>query len=213
MQQSQAEALARPSLQYRSLRQSAREIGETIVLVAMIYTLTPVFIPSGESIFLMMFPPYIAYFLAGHYLTSLDKSFLPPQVALALGVACGVANALLTGILASFWGEHAWSLTYSYFNPLVILMSLCIFSFIKSAFADKATPRSWVARFVTWLAPLTLGIYVIHPIWLGLFQSLPVAANEVSATGILFSTLAAFSISTGVTVVLRKIPWVQSAVR
>ena len=91
-------------------------------------------------------------------------------------------------------------------------MSLCIFSFIKSTFGDKATPNSGVARFVTWLAPLTLGIYVIHPLWLGLLQSLPIAVNEVSATGILFSTLAAFLISTALTVVLQMIPWLRSAV-
>ena len=53
MQQSQAAALSRPSLQYRSFRQTAREIGETIVLVAMIYTLVNLasarFVVDGPS--------------------------------------------------------------------------------------------------------------------------------------------------------------------
>ena len=64
-------------------------------ILAMIYTLTPVFIPAGETIFLTLFLPYIAYFLVGHYLTSANKSFLPAQAALALAVACGTANTLL----------------------------------------------------------------------------------------------------------------------
>ncbi|MBI1258925.1 MAG: signal peptidase I [Chloroflexi bacterium] len=53
LQQSQANALSRPSLQYRSFRQSAREIGETIVLVALIYALVNLasarFVVDGPS--------------------------------------------------------------------------------------------------------------------------------------------------------------------
>jgi len=53
LQQSQAEAILRPSLQYRTFRQSAREIGETIVLVTMIYALVNLasarFVVDGPS--------------------------------------------------------------------------------------------------------------------------------------------------------------------
>ena len=55
MQQSQAESLARPVplLHYRSFGQTAREIGETIVLIAMIYTLVNLasarFVVDGPS--------------------------------------------------------------------------------------------------------------------------------------------------------------------
>ena len=53
MQQSQAESLPRPLLQYRSFGQSAREIGETIILIALIYTLVNLasarFVVDGPS--------------------------------------------------------------------------------------------------------------------------------------------------------------------
>ena len=53
MQQPQAESLARPSLQYRTFGQTARELGETIVLIALIYTLVNLasarFVVDGPS--------------------------------------------------------------------------------------------------------------------------------------------------------------------
>ena len=53
MQESLAESRVRPPLQYRSSRQIAREIGETIVLVALVYTFvnlaTARFVVDGPS--------------------------------------------------------------------------------------------------------------------------------------------------------------------
>ncbi len=53
MQQSQAQSLSRPHLHYRSFGQTAREIGETIVLVVVIYALVNLasarFVVDGPS--------------------------------------------------------------------------------------------------------------------------------------------------------------------
>lgn len=53
MQQQQAEPLARPSLQYGNFRHTLREIGETVVLIAIIYALVNLacarFVVEGPS--------------------------------------------------------------------------------------------------------------------------------------------------------------------
>ena len=51
--QQQADSFARPSLQYGNLRQTAQEVGETIILIALIYTLVNLacarFVVEGPS--------------------------------------------------------------------------------------------------------------------------------------------------------------------
>jgi signal peptidase I len=53
LQQQQAESFARPSLQYGNFRQTLREIGETVVLIAIIYALVNLacarFVVEGPS--------------------------------------------------------------------------------------------------------------------------------------------------------------------
>jgi surface polysaccharide O-acyltransferase-like enzyme len=131
--------------------------------------------------FLPSFLPFIGYFLAGYYIANLD--FTPKKrLFIPLILLCGLAIALATAALLPLRDVQVYDLTYSYHNPLVVIMSLSIFLLLI-----KAPP---VTSLLQRIAPITLGVYAIHPLWmwalgrLGLngFWVHPVVGIPVTAT-------------------------------
>lgn len=106
-----------------------------------------------------MFVPYLAYYAAGWYCTSLSlertKIFL-----WAIMVAAGVTT-IFTALLVSSRGIDDRSAFYFYgsFSPTVMLMAVGVFMFIM-----QTSMPSWLESSVLRLSPLTLGVYVAHPI-------------------------------------------------
>ena len=143
---------------------------------------------GGRSVtFLPSFLPFIGYFLAGHYLThhsSPPKSWLMITIILI----CGFSIALGTGALLPLRDVQAYDLTYSYHNPLVVVMSLCVFlAVIKT--------RRTIGPFIR-IAPLTLGVYVIHPLWLWALSELGMNGFFVHPiVGIPITAILVFSLS------------------
>lgn len=108
-----------------------------------------------------VFLPYVGYFVAGYHLRVVSIPFSRITV-LSVSVLCGLLVSVFTGALFPQLGELSWSIMYSYLNPLVIGMSLGVYVAVVNA-------EMRVERFeplIRFLAPLTLGVYVIHPVWL-----------------------------------------------
>ncbi len=118
----------------------------------------------GESFFLLRCLPLLGYFLAGHYLFVTARNHLPGVSAsrlLVLIASCILLVALGTAWLLPTMGLRACTLMYAWENPLVIAMSLAVFSLLLRC-AGTAPLGQPLER----LAPLSFGIYLLHPLWL-----------------------------------------------
>jgi surface polysaccharide O-acyltransferase-like enzyme len=94
---------------------------------------------------------------------------------------------------------------YNNLDPAVIVMSLALFRFFTSA------PRA--PKLMTALAPLTLGVYVLHPFVLHHLHGQ--GLNGLTGgpfVGIPATTLAAVILSAGLTWVLKKTPVLRKTV-
>jgi surface polysaccharide O-acyltransferase-like enzyme len=169
---------------------------------------------SSPATFLATFPPYIAYFAAGHYLATHPRR-LRVGGLLAVLIACGALIALGTGALLPALGQRSWSLMYSYLNPLVAILSLCVFQWTLQTIDASAWPRRRAsAELVRRLAPITLGIYLIHPFWLELLNGWGLNGFCLHPLfGIAATTVVAFGLSTISAALLAIIPILKYTVK
>ncbi len=107
-----------------------------------------------QGFFLTWCLPYLGYFVAGRMI--FDGEWRLPRPGWLAGIAVAATAA----------GVHALSddgapnfYFYDYFSLTVPLMSLAVFQWIVDS------PR---LPALSWLAPLTFGIYLVHPVFLDL---------------------------------------------
>ncbi len=152
-------------------------------------------IADGERAytFLGMWPNYLGYFLAGYYLWRWPLRRVSWPLALATILACGSGIALLTGALYPVVGARAWEITYANQQPLIILMSMAIFTSVAGS-SMQFNPAA--ARIVGAVTPLVLGVYVMHPLWLMVLKDGGIDGFLVNPTvGIPVTTALAFALS------------------
>mgnify|MGYP001065740644 FL=1 len=168
-------------------------------------------IAAGETAFggravtwLPGFIPFIGYFLAGYYLATHART--PRRWWLVvIFFLCGLAIVLSTAVLLPRRDVQAYDLTFSYHNPLVAGMSLSIFLLLLKA------PGSFGPLIK--LAPITLGIYVIHPLWIWALAKLGLDCYWVHpAIGIPLTATLAFILSALSALLLARIPWLRHTV-
>ena len=141
---------------------------------------------GGGSTFLSMFLPYIAYFVAGYLLLTHPPQWRAPLLW-TVTLLCGLAIAASAALLLPRFGLQALELAYNHFNPAVIAMSICIF-----CLAAKADVRLPLAS----LAQATLGVYLLHPIWVVALKYAGLAAIwHGPAIGIPLTATLAFILS------------------
>lgn len=149
---------------------------------------------KGAASFLSLFLPFIPYFVAGYYYRSVAAPVAVPAWRTAvLIVVCGAGVALATGLVLPVYGAKTFELTYAYLNPLVIVPAIAVYRTVIGRPVD-AGPSS--AAFVRLVAPLTLGIYVMHPFWIVIVGRWGVSATLVHpAIGIPVTTVVVFGLS------------------
>jgi len=154
--------------------------------------------------FLPSFLPFIGYFLAGHYL--INTSYIPKKrIFIPLIILCGLLIALATGALLPSRDVQAYDVTYSYHNLAVVVMSLSIF-----LLSIKAPART---GFWQRVAPLTLGVYVIHPLWIWALGRLGIDGFWVHPMlGIPVTATLVFILSLLSAALLARIPWLKHTV-
>ena len=115
------------------------------------------------SSFVEIVPFFIVYFLAGYYL-------LRRRIGISTASLCIIAIlsiAAMAGGVASFYEAlQNWSfvLFYSNRSPFAMALTFCFF-LICVRLPQASIPR-WVG---VWGAS-TLGVYAIHPFWIGMFD-------------------------------------------
>jgi surface polysaccharide O-acyltransferase-like enzyme len=163
---------------------------------------------GAGATFLPGFLPFIGYFLAGHYLLSYHGN-LTGRVLVSIYVACGSIVAAATGALLQQLGPGSWNIMYSFVNPVVIVMSLCVFLFFTNNMNARSIPDGLVRR----IAPITLGIYLVHPLWVWLLARQGVTGFMIHpVVGIPVTTLLAFALSAMSAALLASVPGLKRTV-
>lgn len=115
-------------------------------------------VSSGMTLNLVThFLPYIGYFLLGGVLVKNPWRLCYVLPGFLISV---LITALMTFVMLKAYGPMGkWGLYfYNYFSPTVVIMSICVFClFIGIRWSLKWQPVASL------LAPLTLGIYLLHP--------------------------------------------------
>lgn len=157
-----------------------------------------------------MFVPYLTYYLAGWYCARLlhDR---PGASALAVGLAAGLITGL-TALLVSTRGlDDRWAFYfYEDFSPTVMVMAAGIFLFTM-----QRTIPPGLESLARTLAPLTLGVYLAHPIVVellryGYFLAAPVLLLPPYYVPVTF--LLTCGITFSLVALLQRVPGLQRIV-
>jgi surface polysaccharide O-acyltransferase-like enzyme len=158
----------------------------------------------GDSTFLSKFLSYIGYFLLGYYFDKYPRSHGRFGLVISLLLA-GLLVAVLTGALLPMMGPKAWALMYDFLNPFVIMMSISIYLLV----IEHVGIYSPLLK----IAPLTLGIYVIHPTWIWLLNWVHFDRNlSDPLVGIPVIVLTVFLLSTLSAAVFIRIPYLKRTI-
>jgi surface polysaccharide O-acyltransferase-like enzyme len=163
----------------------------TIVFVFLSVSSIETLLGAHGATALTSFLPFIGYYLAGYVFYRTTPSI---SQTLLSGVffLCGAIIAGATGYLLPKIGQMAWGYTYSYTQPVVIIMSLAVFVF-GVRLSDQVTDT----KLLSVIAPLMLGVYVLHPFWLWAL-SLPTDSSHIFssvALAFMLSLLTAWFLS------------------
>lgn len=157
--------------------------------------------------FFSMVPYYAGYFLLGIYAYK-NVGSLSSRVLIAIFLFSSSMVAIGAYCLYPFLGVKGVNLMYSYQNPLVVMMSYSVFCLMFSGSSVQGIfDRLYVRNSVASVARLSLGVYLIHPIWLSLVKS----AGLLESGGSVFVAIA--SITIGIYVVSLLSTYVLSNLR
>ena len=125
-------------------------------------------ITGNEQSAFLRFAPFMGFFLTGYLLRDfrLSKSGLKACWFLAIG--CMLLLAGGTGFLCQTFGFKGYpSISmelYDFLSPVRIAMALCVWLIFVNTFREDWM-KSKIGKAIAWVAPLTLGMYLIHPLF------------------------------------------------
>ncbi len=153
----------------------------------------------------LVFLGFLPYFIAGHLLATAHT--LPRQRTLWAGAAVSMlATAVGCFMLSRAHGIEAGLYFYAYLSLTVIPMSLAAAALLRSV----PLPGTGSLRR---LAPLTLGIYLVHPLLLELANAdILLRAGVWPGVVLPMLTLVLFVASAGIAAALTRIPGVRGLV-
>lgn len=181
-----------------------------ILVISSIETTLNVLNDSTPPTFLSSFIPFTGYLIAGHYLYFQNKKEYSPRPYLLVAALCGVSTAFGTALLLASLGPKVWEVTYNCFNPMIIIMSLCIFK----VNLGRQSHSGSVSGLIQLIAPETLGIYLVHPFWLSILGKIGLTPFVVHpAFGIPLTVITTFILSILSVKFIATIPFLKNTVR
>jgi surface polysaccharide O-acyltransferase-like enzyme len=157
--------------------------------------------------------PYVPYFVAGHLLRERMQGAAKSRNLLLAAAACSAAIACATAALVGVLGSLSWMLLNGYLSPFVIAMSLFVYVTATRTSAADHPPAGRASRFVRGLAPLTLGIYVLHPFSLLLLARCGIRPHAPHPLiGVPLVTVLAFLLAAGMARAIACVPVLRRTV-
>lgn len=137
-----------------------------ILILASSYSLINSLVLGNERSIFTIFVPYIGYYLCGYQLRFIDPRKISPKYLAAVLILCVIYTAMLTDVFVKTLGQPNGRFLYNSFSPPVIVMSIVVFwaAYLISCHAKPLEGFAKVAA--ERLASATLGIYVLHPVFL-----------------------------------------------
>ena len=167
---------------------------------------------SAENM-VSLFTPYVGYFLAGAYLRPWRPTHRQAAGAAVVFVAMVAAVAVARCICLEWAGRVPLRTFYWgwYTSPTVVLMGFAAFALLAWW---QRPPGTAMVRLVQFIAPHTLGIFVVHVGMITLMHKLlPEKLLWVTSLwGVVVWAPVIFFASLGVTLVMRRIPLVRCLV-
>lgn len=157
-----------------------------------------------------MFVPYLTYYLAGWYCTRLllDR---PGTSVLAIGLAASLITGLTALLISTRGFDDRWAFYfYEDFSPTVMVMAVGLFLLTLQG---TISPR--IESVAQTLAPLTLGVYLAHPIVVellryGYFLAMPILLRPPYYVPVTF--LVTCAITFPLVALIRRVPGLQRIV-
>jgi surface polysaccharide O-acyltransferase-like enzyme len=158
--------------------------------------------------FLVLWLRFSPYYLAGYILVK-----WPMRVRKSAALFCVLICTALLSIITVFAYRMGWEdpyFSYDSLNPFVICASLALFGCF-SGIPVSCSPKAHA--WLRYLASLTLGIYLVHPLWLRGLHSVGIDGRLLhAAVGIPVATAMALVLS-GVTIAaMRGTPFLRRVV-
>ncbi len=118
------------------------------------------------------FAPFVAYYLAGYYFREAYVSRRALAWCWVIMLTCMATLAGVTGYLCGKFGVHAYPSTsmllLDFLSPVRIPLSICAWIILVNMFGRRdgtPEPSTRAHRLAAWLAPTTLGLYLVHPMF------------------------------------------------
>lgn len=210
--------LITPPLRTYIRRASARE---RIFVIALIFILADacsqadILLWNNQRSIFTLFIPYIGYYMCGYELRLIDPKKVPTKYLAAGVIISMIYVAALADPLSAAKAVADYRSVFGFFSAPVVVMSIGIFwaAYIKDQRAKPPTGAAKTA--LQWVAPATLGIYVLHPIVLefirrGLSRYATKEGNF--AVGIVAVPLVTFVVCYLITLLIMNIPVLRRTV-
>jgi surface polysaccharide O-acyltransferase-like enzyme len=186
------------------------EISILVIITLVIASLNAIAQSLGmveSKLFTTSFLSYVPYFFLGHLIRfgSIDYSKLILAISILLSV---LLTSLGCYIFARNKGLGAGLYFYSYLSVTVIPMSASVMYLLK-----KWTKPIGNTQLSERLASLTLGIYLIHPVFHEVIQQSWTGYREINPIiSIPLLSIMIFSLSLGAAWVIKKIPYANKTI-
>lgn len=160
--------------------------------------------------FLALFVPYIPYLLMGHWFARRATAPAPGNTgSWMLAATCAVVIAASAWALVPVLGTRGIDVAYEFLNPMAILFAVAVFGLGMSATVES--PRALAA--IAFLAPLTFGVYLIHPFWLTFLYKFGVHGGAFHPlVGMPATVVGALALSAASVFAMSKIPYLRAVV-
>ena len=155
-----------------------------------------------DPYFILQWIPYTGYFILGGWLAKRPPRYAPGVYAAVFVLAGLLTAAAAAGLLAAARGLP-WDLAFEYFSPPVALAALAAFRWCQ------ALPAVALAKHAARLrkfADLSLGVYLVHPIFLDLALKFGLRVDAAPLLLIPLTSAAIFALALGLAAVLAAHP-------
>ena len=166
---------------------------------------------TPQSLAITLFVPFTLYYVAGYQLLAFDAKSISPVYLWGGVIVAILAVAGGTYLFVEYWDNTArgrW--LYRYLSPPVIVMALGIFMLALKNAQNIKPANSATRKIVESISAATLGIYLIHPLFLSFLDRFVFSVMDFSALiSIPITTIIIFLLSYIAIYIISKLPFVK----